>query len=59
MNGPLVLFAIGETVPSVTKADLLAARKIGSRAWQAGSLRFLPWTEIHDETYSTYQKVRV
>jgi DUF1680 family protein len=58
MNGPLVLFAIGEGA-SLGKGDLLAARKNGSRAWQAGNVKFQPWTEIHDETYSTYQKIKV
>lgn len=58
MNGPLVLFAIESPTTSLTKQELLAARKAGSRAWQAGNVRFLPWTEIRDEKYSTYQRVK-
>jgi DUF1680 family protein len=59
MNGPLVLFAIGEPAEVSSKAELLAARRTGSRAWQCGRRRYLPWTEIHDERYATYQKLKV
>jgi len=60
LSGPLVLFPIGETVPAVTRGELLATKQTGSR-WQAetaeGKLDFLPFTEIQDERYSTYIKL--
>jgi uncharacterized protein len=59
--GPLVLFAITDTQPSLTRADLLAARRTGQRTWQAGTsttpLKLLPFTEIQEEQYSTYLNV--
>lgn len=58
MNGPLVLFAIEPPSSSLNTQELLAAGKTGARAWQAGNVRFLPWTEIRDEKYSTYQRVK-
>jgi uncharacterized protein len=59
--GPLVLFAITDTQPSLTRADLLSAKRIGPRIWQvkiAGTpLTMLPFTDIEDEQYSTYLRV--
>ena len=56
--GPLVLFAISESVPSVTKQQLLAAKKAGRQLWKvetaAGPLNMLPFTAIADQQYSTY-----
>jgi DUF1680 family protein len=56
--GPLVLFAITTTQPSVTRADLLAAKRTGRQSWQVNTrgapLKMLPFTEIGDEQYSTY-----
>jgi DUF1680 family protein len=61
LSGPLVLFALAQGQPSVTRADLLAAKKTAQRRWQAttatGSLTLLPFTEIADESYSTYLHV--
>ncbi len=57
LNGPLVLFAISEAAPKLARAQLLAARQAGPRAWHAGTLKLLPWTEIGDEPYSTYLTV--
>ncbi len=58
MSGPLVLFAMTDSNPSLTSRELLAAKKISSQAWQAetstGPLKLLPWTAINDEPYSTY-----
>jgi len=58
--GPLVLFAIADTEPTVTRAQLLAAKKVGAKSWQvetAGStIKMLPWTEIEEEPYTTYLK---
>jgi DUF1680 family protein len=59
--GPLVLFAIAETPPSLTRADLLATRRMDRRRWQvttAGApLTMLPFVDIGDESYSTYLRV--
>ena len=56
--GPVVLFAITGSQPAVTKAQLLAAKRTGTRSWQvetgAGAMKMLPFTEIQDEEYSTY-----
>jgi len=61
MFGPLVLFAVTNAQPAVSRAQLLAARKIGARSWQVATadvpLRMLPWTEIGEEGYSTYVRV--
>jgi len=61
MNGPLVLFAITDAAPEVTRAQLLAASKSGRQKWQVesatGALTMLPFTEIADEPYSTYLRL--
>jgi DUF1680 family protein len=61
LYGPLVLFAITETQPSLTRANLLAAKRTGQRSWEAttagASLKLLPFVEIADEQYSTYLRV--
>ena len=58
VRGPLVLFAIGEDAPSVTRQQLLAATRITDQAaWKAGPLKLLPFQSIEDETYSTYLTV--
>jgi len=59
--GPLVLFAITETQPSLTRADLLAAKRMDRRTWQVRTagppLKMLPFTGIGEEQYSTYLRV--
>lgn len=56
--GPLVLFAVTDNPPALTRADLLAAKRIDRRSWQvtaAGSaIKMLPFTDIGEEQYSTY-----
>jgi DUF1680 family protein len=56
--GPLVLFAISETAPSVTRQQLLAAKKSGLQSWTvetaAGPMTLLPFIAIADQQYSTY-----
>jgi len=56
--GPLVLFAITESAPTISRGQLLAAAKTGPQSWQAaaatGPLRLLPFTAIVDEPYTTY-----
>jgi DUF1680 family protein len=58
LSGPLVLFAITETAPSVTRQQLLAARKTEQQSWQVetatGLMTMLPFTAITDQQYSTY-----
>jgi DUF1680 family protein len=58
LAGPVVLFAITDAQPAVTKAQLLAVKKTGTRSWQvetgAGAMKMLPFTEIQYEEYSTY-----
>jgi DUF1680 family protein len=59
--GPLVLFAITDATSTVTRQQLLSAKKIGEQQWQvetaAASLKLLPFTAISDEPYSTYLAV--
>ena len=59
--GPLVLFAITSTQPSLTGAELLGASRVEERTWQiktaSGPIKMLPFTEIGEEQYSTYQLV--
>jgi DUF1680 family protein len=61
MNGPVVLFAITNAPPVVTRNQLLAAKRTGAQRWQVetsrGPMTMLPFTEIGDEGYSTYLKV--
>ncbi|HXR47765.1 MAG TPA: beta-L-arabinofuranosidase domain-containing protein [Candidatus Limnocylindrales bacterium] len=59
--GPVVLFAITDTPPSLTRADLLSAKRVDRRTWQVNTagapLKLLPFTDIGDEQYSTYLRV--
>jgi DUF1680 family protein len=62
LRGPLVLFALTETNPSVTAAQLLGAKPLaGGAAWQAstarGPIRLVPFTEINESQYVTYLTV--
>lgn len=61
LSGPLVLFPIGETMPAVTRAQLLAAAKTGKETWEvktaAGRMKMLPFTAIGNEPYSTYVNI--
>jgi DUF1680 family protein len=62
LSGPLVLFATGETIPAMTREQLLATKKIAEKRWQAETVNekvtLLPFTEIGDERYSTYSKLK-
>jgi uncharacterized protein len=61
--GPLVLFAVSDDTPKVTRAQLLSAkqRRLGSSEWYVGtygdSLRLSPFWAIKDETYFSYLSV--
>jgi uncharacterized protein len=58
LAGPLVLFAISDTRPSVPREQLLAAKKMGRKSWNVetatGLIKLLPFSEIGDEQYCTY-----
>jgi hypothetical protein len=58
MSGSLVLFAMTDIAPGVTKQQLVAAKKTGSQKWEitAGNskLDMLPFVAIKDEPYTTY-----
>ena len=61
MRGPLVLFALTDDLSSATSEQLLAARsRPNDDAWQTqtsrGPLRFKPFVNLEDETYTTYLK---
>jgi hypothetical protein len=59
--GPLVLFAITNAQPVLTRAELLGAKRVGERIWQVKTsgapIKMLPFTDIADEHYSTYLRV--
>ena len=59
--GPLVLFAMTDNQPSLTGANLLAAKRMNQRNWQVKTerapIRMLPFIEIGEEQYSTYLRV--
>src|SRR5262249_9032652 len=61
MYGPLVLFPVTSAPPSVSRAQLLAAKGAGPKDWRvqtaAGSLTLIPFTEIADQPYTTYVRV--
>ncbi len=61
MNGPLVLFAMGEQAGAVTRAQLLAAQKTAAQQWQIqtakGPVQLLPFTAIDEGPYTTYLRV--
>jgi hypothetical protein len=45
----------------LTRADLLAAKRIDQRSWQVNTpgapIKMVPFTDIGDERYSTYLRV--
>jgi hypothetical protein len=59
--GPIVLFAITDSDPKVTRAQLLAAKNTGAQSWQvetAGeTMKMLPFTAIGEEQYCTYLRI--
>jgi uncharacterized protein len=61
LSGPLVLFPIGQGPLALTRQQLFAAKQTVPRQWQTqtagGPVQFLPFTEIEDQTYSTYVKL--
>jgi len=59
--GPVVLFALTDAEPKVTRAQLLAAKKNRLQSWQVetpgGVMKMLPFMEIGDQQYTTYLRV--
>ncbi len=58
LYGPLVLFPVSPRPNSIARQKLLSASRVGAKAWRlqtsGGPVRFLPFTEITNESYSTY-----
>ena len=61
LNGPLVLFAVSDATPQLTRQQLREVRQTSARRWEAqgpgGQQLFLPFSEIDAESYSTYVHV--
>lgn len=63
VRGPLVLFAVSDDTPKVTRTQLLAAKQAreNNAEWQVetanGPLRMRPFWAIKDEMYFTYLSV--
>jgi len=65
LRGPLVLMAVKQEqaspLPKVTRDQLLAARRVSEREWQAasasGPVIMLPFTWLGSRPYTTYLKV--
>jgi hypothetical protein len=57
--GPLVLFAVTDAPPALSRTQLLAATRTAKDAseWSIGSLRLRSFPAIGEEQYSTYLKV--
>jgi DUF1680 family protein len=59
--GPLVLFAITDNQPALTRAALQAAKRLDQKSWEVktetASMKLIPFTEIGDEQYSTYLRL--
>ncbi|HEX4007882.1 MAG TPA: beta-L-arabinofuranosidase domain-containing protein [Acidobacteriaceae bacterium] len=65
LRGPVVLMAVkpqpASPLPSITRQQLLAARRVSEREWQAqaaaGPVTLLPFTWLGDRPYTTYLNV--
>jgi hypothetical protein len=58
VRGPIVLFPLHPGTLKVRERDALAPRQTGLREWtiptHSGAVRFVPYTEVGEATYSTY-----
>jgi hypothetical protein len=58
LSGPLVLLALNDSAPSLTRAQILATKKVSAARWQSETastpITLLPFTSINNERYSTY-----
>jgi uncharacterized protein len=65
LRGPLVLMAVKERVdsplPRITRMQLLKAKRVSERQWQAssagGKVKLIPFTSLGDLPYTTYLQV--
>ncbi|MFZ0735361.1 MAG: beta-L-arabinofuranosidase domain-containing protein [Candidatus Sulfotelmatobacter sp.] len=61
MVGPQVLFAIEESQPAVTRAQLLAAKKMAQGLWHIPTpnspLKMVTFTTLEDQPYTTYLRL--
>ena len=62
VRGPLVLFAIADSPPALTRDQLLSAVRVGQQtSWRvntpSGPVLFRPFSAINDEHYSTYLRL--
>jgi DUF1680 family protein len=65
LRGPLVLMVLKpelkSALPKMTRAQLLAARRVSQTQWQAdssnGPVNLLPFTWLDSRPYTTYVKV--
>jgi hypothetical protein len=59
--GPIVLFAIMDSQPKLTRAQLLAVKKMVPEVWHvetaSGVMKMMPFTAIEDQQYLTYLRV--
>jgi hypothetical protein len=53
VRGPQVLFALAQQ-PKLGRSQLLNVKRTNDRYWEAGSVRFAPFTAIHDTPYTAY-----
>jgi DUF1680 family protein len=59
--GPIVLFAVTDSQPRVTRSQLLAVKKMVPEVWHVdignGVMKMMPFTAIEDQPYTTYLRV--
>jgi uncharacterized protein len=53
VRGPQVLFALTQQ-PKLSRSQLLNVKRADAGYWQAGGVRFVPFTAIHDAPYTAY-----
>jgi uncharacterized protein len=56
VRGPQVLFALAQQ-PKLSRSQLLSVKRADGGYWQAGGVRFAPFTAIGEAPYSTYVRV--
>jgi DUF1680 family protein len=59
--GPQVLFAVEESQPAITRAQLLAAKKMAEGLWHIPTpnspMKMVTFTTLEDQPYTTYLRV--
>ena len=53
VRGPQVLFALAQQ-PKLGRSQLSNVKRTNDRYWEAGGVRFAPFTAIHDAPYTAY-----